>query len=53
MLVPILEDVAGWDADRIRACFEDAGLLLQEWDRVRTDVVSIRPAGLEDAEASA
>jgi HAD superfamily phosphoserine phosphatase-like hydrolase len=53
VLVPILEDIAGWDADRIRACFEDAGLVLQEWDRVRTDVVSIRPAALEDAEASA
>jgi len=53
VLVPILEDVAGWDADRIRGCFEDAGLLLQEWDRVRTDVVSIRAAAPEDAEASA
>jgi phosphoserine phosphatase len=44
VLVPILEDVAGWEAERIRACFEDAGLVVQEWDRVRTDVVSIRPA---------
>jgi hypothetical protein len=44
VLVPILEDVAGWEPDRIRACFEDAGLVLQEWDRVRTDVVSIRAA---------
>jgi phosphoserine phosphatase len=44
VLVPILEDVAGWEPERIRACFEDAGLVLQEWDRVRTDVVSIRAA---------
>jgi 2-hydroxy-3-keto-5-methylthiopentenyl-1-phosphate phosphatase len=44
VLVPILEDVAGWEPERIRSCFEDHGLLLQEWDRVRTDVVSIRAA---------
>jgi HAD superfamily phosphoserine phosphatase-like hydrolase len=53
VLVPILEDIAGWDADRIRACFEDAGLVLQEWDRVRTDVVSIRAAAPDEAEADA
>jgi phosphoserine phosphatase len=48
VLVPILEDVAGWEPDRIRACFEEAGLLLQEWDRVRTDVVSIRDAAPDE-----
>jgi phosphoserine phosphatase len=47
VLVPILEDVAGWQPERIRACFEEAGLVLQEWDRVRTDVVSIRSADTE------
>ena len=51
MLVPILEDIAGWEPERIRACFEDAGLVLQEWDRVRTDVVSIRDADPDDARA--
>ena len=44
VLVPILEDIAGWEPERIRTCFEDAGLVLQEWDRMRTDVVSIRAA---------
>ncbi len=44
VLVPILEDVAGWEPEQIRTCFEDAGLVLQEWDRMRTDVVSIRAA---------
>ena len=44
VLVPILEDVARWEPEQIRTCFEDAGLVLHEWDRVRTDVVSIRAA---------
>jgi len=47
VLVPILEDVADWEPERIRTCFEDAGLVLQEWDRMRTDVVSIRAADPE------
>jgi len=53
VLVPILEDVAGWEPDQIRACFEDAGLVLQEWDRMRTDVVSIRAADPERDEPAA
>jgi hypothetical protein len=41
VLVPILEDIAGWDSVRIRAFFELHGLVLQEWDKVRTDSVTI------------
>ena len=41
MLVPILEEIAGWDATRIRAFFEMHGLVLQEWDKVRTDSLTI------------
>jgi len=41
-LVPILEDIAGWPAARIRAMFESRGLLIQEWDKVRTDWLTIR-----------
>ncbi len=43
VLVPVLEDVAGWDAGRIRAFFEAHGLQLQEWDKVRTDWLTIAP----------
>jgi HAD superfamily phosphoserine phosphatase-like hydrolase len=41
VLVPILEEIAGWDAVNIRSLFESQGLLIQEWDKVRTDVVTI------------
>jgi 2-hydroxy-3-keto-5-methylthiopentenyl-1-phosphate phosphatase len=42
VLVPILEDVVGWDAARIRRLFESYGLVLQEWHKVRTDWVTFR-----------
>jgi len=42
MVVPILEEVAGWNAARIRALFESHGLVLQEWAKVRTDSLVIR-----------
>jgi predicted HAD superfamily phosphohydrolase len=42
VLVPILEDVMGWDAARIRRLFEAHGLVLREWDKVRTDWVIVR-----------
>ena len=41
VLVPILEEIAGWDPTRIRAFFEAHGLVLQEWDKVRTDSLTI------------
>jgi HAD superfamily phosphoserine phosphatase-like hydrolase len=44
VLVPILEDVIGWDASHIRDFFEAEGFVLQEWDRVRTDWLTIRPS---------
>ena len=41
IIVPILEEIAGWDAGRIRTFFEDQGLFIQEWDRVRADWLTI------------
>jgi len=35
ILVPILEEIAGWDATRIRALFEANGLVIQEWDKCK------------------
>jgi 2-hydroxy-3-keto-5-methylthiopentenyl-1-phosphate phosphatase len=43
VLAPILEDIVGWDRLRIREFFEAYGLLVQEWDRVRTDWLTLRP----------
>jgi len=41
VLVPILEDVVGYDRAGVRAFFETHGLVIREWDRVRTDRLSI------------
>lgn len=39
--IPILEEIAGWDQQRIRTLFELHGFVLQEWDKVRTDSLTI------------
>ncbi len=50
VLAPILEEVAGWERYRIRGFFEANGMLLQEWERVRTDWLTLRPTA-EDKSA--
>src|SRR5580692_3175814 len=52
VLIPILEDILGWNSIQIRAFFESHGFLLQEWDKVRTDSLTISKAG-SHAHASA
>jgi HAD superfamily phosphoserine phosphatase-like hydrolase len=42
VLVPILEEIVGFGPGQIRALFESQGLVIQEWDRVRTDWLTIR-----------
>ncbi len=42
VLVPVLEDIVGWDSARIRSLFEAQGFLIQEWDKVRTDWLTIQ-----------
>jgi 2-hydroxy-3-keto-5-methylthiopentenyl-1-phosphate phosphatase len=42
VLIPVLEEIGGYDASQIRMVFEEQGLLIQEWDRVRTDWLTIR-----------
>jgi len=42
VLVPILEEVVGWGAPRIRQLFASHGLVLEEWDKARTDWVTLR-----------
>lgn len=41
VLVPLLEDLVGYDAARIRTFFEQHGLVIQEWDKARTDWLKI------------
>jgi predicted HAD superfamily phosphohydrolase len=41
VLVPILEQIVGWNPERIRALFETHGVLIQQWDKVRTDWLTI------------
>jgi HAD superfamily phosphoserine phosphatase-like hydrolase len=47
VLAPILEEVAGWERYRIRSFFEVNGMLIQEWERVRTDWLTLRPTASE------
>lgn len=42
LLIPILEEIVGWDASRIRTFFEAQGFMLQDWEKVRTDSLTIR-----------
>jgi len=50
VLVPILEDIVGLDATQIRALFEEHGFLIQEWEKVRTDWLTIRESILIEPE---
>jgi HAD superfamily phosphoserine phosphatase-like hydrolase len=52
VLAPILEDIALWPRPRIRAFFESYGVMIQEWDRVRTDWLTLRSVIPESMEAA-
>ncbi len=49
VIVPILEDIAGWNPNRIRALFEAHGFTVQEWDKVRTDWLTIEPVATAES----
>lgn len=53
VVVPILEQIAGWQRPKIRQLFESYGFLIQDWDRVQTDTITLRPAQQEVAQAAA
>jgi HAD superfamily phosphoserine phosphatase-like hydrolase len=44
-LVPILEEIAGWTRPKIRQLFESYGFLIQGWESVQTDWVTLRQTG--------
>ncbi|HMF77764.1 MAG TPA: HAD family hydrolase, partial [Bryobacteraceae bacterium] len=41
VLVPVLEDLFGWTSGNVRAFFEAQGLSVQEWEKIRTDAISL------------
>ena len=50
VVVPILEDIVGWTEPlRIRSLFESEGLQIQEWDKIRTDILTIRAGSFGEA----
>jgi phosphoserine phosphatase len=53
VLVPILEEVAGWDQAQIQEFFEVNGFLVREWARARTDWLTLRSATTGVADAAA
>lgn len=42
VMVPILNQVLGWTSAEVRGLFESNGLTLHEWERARTDRVTVR-----------
>ncbi len=42
IMVPILEEIADWEPHKIRALFSSHGFEVQEWEKVRTDWLTIR-----------
>lgn len=52
-LVPILEEIAGWARPQIRQLFESYGFLIQGWDHVQTDWLTLRHSGAAAQQAAA
>jgi 2-hydroxy-3-keto-5-methylthiopentenyl-1-phosphate phosphatase len=46
VLVPVLENVLRWDSARIRRLFGTYGLTLLEWEKRRTDMLTIQESGI-------
>jgi len=51
VLAPILENIVGWSRPRIREFLEAYGFLIQEWDTVRTDWLTLRAVDEPRAES--
>jgi HAD superfamily phosphoserine phosphatase-like hydrolase len=52
VLVPVLEEVASWGTRDIRRLFERHGMVIQEWERVRTDWLTICESQSDDPAAA-
>jgi phosphoserine phosphatase len=49
VLVPVLEKVMSWNSAEIRRFFASYGLTLLEWDRMRTDILTIQDSAVQVA----
>jgi 2-hydroxy-3-keto-5-methylthiopentenyl-1-phosphate phosphatase len=47
VLIPVLEEVLRWDSGRIRRLFASYGLTVREWDKMRTDTLTIQDSAAE------
>jgi HAD superfamily phosphoserine phosphatase-like hydrolase len=48
VLVPVLEEIVGYETPEIRALFDRHGFVIQEWEKVRTDWLTIREHGASE-----
>lgn len=51
VLGPVLEEMLGYGPSQVRALFDRHGLVIQEWNTVRTDWLTIRESAVADAPA--
>jgi len=49
VLVPVLEKVMNWNSAEIRRFFGSYDLTLLEWDRMRTDILTIQGSAVQVA----
>jgi phosphoserine phosphatase len=52
VLVPVLEEVLRWDSPDIRRFFATHGLMLREWDKMRTDMLTIEDSSVPNTTAA-
>src|ERR1700747_2882578 len=52
VLVPVLEEVLHWDSPEIRRFFASRGLMLREWDKMRTDMLTIEENAVPNTTAA-
>ena len=54
VLVPVLEEIVGFGTPEIRMLFDTHGFVIQEWEKVRTDWLTVREhAGAEQSPIAA
>src|ERR1700674_2155151 len=52
VLIPVLEEVLHWDSPEIRRFFAARGLMLREWDKMRTDMLTIEENSVPNTTAA-
>jgi HAD superfamily phosphoserine phosphatase-like hydrolase len=48
ILIPIFEGIFHWDTTQIRSFFEGHGFVLQNWEKIQTDTVSIKKSTVSE-----